>query len=80
MAPQPIRRNVALTMRANTTDISVHQDGPSERTADDLRRRRAARLRDAPAPQRDPRLRRRDDGSHTPPHGDAVLPRRTPAH
>ena len=80
MASQSRGSSVALTMNATTTDISVDLDRQSAGTAAPLRRRRMARLRDATAPQQRGTRLRRDDQSHTPPHGDAVLPHRTPAH
>jgi hypothetical protein len=66
-------------MKATATETSVEGRRRSARPAVRRRRRCEAPLRYTIAPaQRDPAL-RRDDESHTPPHGDPVLPRQSSA-
>jgi hypothetical protein len=56
------------------TDESVDAVRLRARTIDRLQRRREPPLGDTTATVRQDRAARRDDGSHMPPHGDAVLP------
>jgi hypothetical protein len=57
-------------MNATAPDKSIDARRLRARTTD----RHQPPLRDTTPPARRDRPARRDDGSHTPPHGDAVLP------
>jgi hypothetical protein len=61
-------------MNASATDLRHRSLEPRVRAG--VRRGRTTHLRAAPEPARPGRRPHRDDGSHTPPHGDAVLRRR----
>jgi hypothetical protein len=78
MASHRSRSSVVITM-TSTTNSSVDAGRRRARTVDRLRLRREPPLRDTAAPARRGRPLRRDDGSHTTPQGDAVLPRQEPA-
>ncbi len=78
MAPPQTRSSVVVTMKASTTDISVNAGQRRARALDGLERREPP-LDDTTAPAPRGQGPRRDDETHTPPHGDAVLPRLTPA-
>ena len=74
MARTLVASSVAFTMDATTTtNLRSGAGGWRVRAIDQVHRRRVAAAPPAPAL-------RRDDGSHTPPHGDAVLSRRGAAH
>lgn len=79
MTPPRARSTVVLTMNATTSDSSVDVKQRRGPTVDRLKRRREAPLRDATVPARPGLAARHDDGSHTAPHGDALLPHRKPA-
>jgi hypothetical protein len=78
MAPPRTRSSVVVMMKAFTTDISVDTGQRRARALDGLERHEPP-LDDTTAPARRGRAPRRDDETHTPPHGDAVLPRPKPA-
>jgi hypothetical protein len=64
-------------MQANENVTAAHTGGRLRaRRPDRLRRECELSLRDPTAPASRARAALPDDGSHTPPHGDAVLPRR----
>jgi len=68
MAQRATANSVQLTMR--TTALTIRRE-----PARAQRRDRARREPPPPAARRRPVV-CRDDGSHTPPHGDALMPRR----
>lgn len=72
-------RSIVVEMNTTATDPRPSAREPHVLVVDGIRRRQATVLHAAPAPARPARVSHRDDGSHTPPHGDAVLPRRRPA-
>ena len=79
MATCPTACSVAVTMSATATHSQTASEDRGVRPIDEIPHRDDAPVLDATAPVRRAPAPHRDDESHTPPHGDAVLPRRKPA-
>jgi hypothetical protein len=60
------------------TQITPERRAPSSRAGDRRRRQAQAVVRDPTTPAEHEAAPRGDDRSHTPPHGDALLPRKRP--
>jgi hypothetical protein len=78
MARSQTASSVAVTMHDTETTSNVAARG-RVRPAERVRPRREPLLPDTTHPALRNPAPLRDDGSHTAPHGDAVVPRRKPA-
>jgi hypothetical protein len=74
MAPARARSTVGVTMNATATDTRADGGRTRRRPTDRVPRRREPPPRGTTAPARPGNGPHADDGSHTAPHGDAVLP------
>jgi hypothetical protein len=79
MPASPTASSVVVTMNATATNSQAGTGVRRGRPSDRVRHRPERPPLDTTAPARRDPAPLRDDESHTPPHGDAVLPQRKPA-